>query len=108
MEFPSCRQLLYETRAFHGSNYEDNCFLECDAVYPEDGGSRFLRNIGEHLPDYTVSHPRRQAGSVSYKASQQVEAESVVCFSSGYSCVTWYDGLELTAVAKGSYKLGIG
>jgi hypothetical protein len=45
-----------------------SCFLECDAVYPEDGGSRFLRNIGEHLLDYTVSHPRRQAGSVSYKA----------------------------------------
>jgi hypothetical protein len=28
--------------------------------YPDDGGSAFLRNIGELLPDYTVSHPIRQ------------------------------------------------
>jgi hypothetical protein len=26
---------------------------------PEDGGSMFLRNVSEHLPDYTASHPRR-------------------------------------------------
>jgi hypothetical protein len=28
--------------------------------YPEERGSRFLRNIGNVLSDYTVSHPRRQ------------------------------------------------
>jgi hypothetical protein len=30
---------------------------------PEVGGSMFLQNIGELLPDYTVSHPRRQYAS---------------------------------------------
>jgi hypothetical protein len=25
---------------------------------PEDGGSMFLRNFGELLPDYLASHPR--------------------------------------------------
>jgi hypothetical protein len=28
--------------------------------YFEDGGSRFFRNVGNILPDYTVSHPRRE------------------------------------------------
>jgi hypothetical protein len=27
-------------------------------IYPEDGGSTFLRNTGKHLPDYTASHTR--------------------------------------------------
>jgi hypothetical protein len=27
---------------------------------PKDGGSRFLRNIGKHLPYYTASHPCRE------------------------------------------------
>jgi hypothetical protein len=27
---------------------------------PEDGGSRFLRNTGTHLPNCTASHPREQ------------------------------------------------
>jgi hypothetical protein len=26
----------------------------------KDSGSEFLHNVSEHLPDYTVSHPRRQ------------------------------------------------
>jgi hypothetical protein len=25
----------------------------------EDGDNTFLRNVGEHIPDYTKSHPRR-------------------------------------------------
>jgi hypothetical protein len=28
-------------------------------ICPEDGGSKFLRNFGNHLHDNTVSHPRR-------------------------------------------------
>jgi hypothetical protein len=28
--------------------------------FPEDGGSRFLQIIGNYLPDYKVSHPKRQ------------------------------------------------
>jgi hypothetical protein len=76
MEFPSCRQLLYDTCASHGNNYEGNCFLECDAVYPKGGGSRFLRNIGEHFPDYTVSHPRRQASSGSCKGSMKTDQKN--------------------------------
>jgi hypothetical protein len=31
--------------------------------YPEDGDSIPLQNIGKYLPDYTVSHPRRQVSS---------------------------------------------
>jgi hypothetical protein len=27
---------------------------------PEGGGSMFLRNVGELLPNYTASHTRRQ------------------------------------------------
>jgi hypothetical protein len=28
-------------------------------MYREDGGDcRFVRNVGNHLPDYTASHPR--------------------------------------------------
>jgi hypothetical protein len=26
--------------------------------YPEDGGSRFIQNAGNYLPDYMASHPR--------------------------------------------------
>jgi hypothetical protein len=29
--------------------------------YPEDGESRWFRNIGKYLPDYTMSHPRRHS-----------------------------------------------
>jgi hypothetical protein len=27
---------------------------------PEDEGRMYLRNVGELLPDYTASHPRRR------------------------------------------------
>jgi hypothetical protein len=30
-------------------------------LYPEDGGSAFLRNVCNALPDYTVSRSRRQS-----------------------------------------------
>jgi hypothetical protein len=26
---------------------------------PEDGGSKFLENVGIHLPKYVAAHPRR-------------------------------------------------
>jgi hypothetical protein len=35
-------------------------------IYPEDGGSMFLRNVSEYLRDYTASHPRRQYSSLYY------------------------------------------
>jgi hypothetical protein len=31
---------------------------DCVFFYPEDEGSKFLRNVGNYLPDYTVSHPK--------------------------------------------------
>jgi hypothetical protein len=35
-------------------------FLEVQTyVYHENGGSRFIRNIYNCVPFYTVSHPRR-------------------------------------------------
>lgn len=29
-------------------------------IYPEHGGSRSLQNVGNDIPEYTVSHPRKQ------------------------------------------------
>jgi hypothetical protein len=59
--------------------FEDCCVLGCDTVYfdrwtdtidseesavsifySEDESRRFLQNVGTHLPNFTVSHPRRQ------------------------------------------------
>jgi hypothetical protein len=31
--------------------------------FPEDGVSMFSQNVGNDLPDYMVSHPRRQQSS---------------------------------------------
>jgi hypothetical protein len=31
--------------------------------YPDDGGSKLLWNVGHHLPDYTVQHPRQSSSS---------------------------------------------
>jgi hypothetical protein len=31
---------------------------------PEHGGSRFFRNVGTHLSNYTVSHPRTPQSGV--------------------------------------------
>jgi hypothetical protein len=33
-------------------------------VRPEDGGSKYIRNVGKILPDYTAHQPRRQSSSV--------------------------------------------
>jgi hypothetical protein len=33
-----------------------NFFRNC----PEDGGRKFLRNVGDNMPDYAASHSRRQ------------------------------------------------
>jgi hypothetical protein len=35
----------------------------CLHLYPEDEGSKFLRNVGKALPDYTTSHPRTEYSS---------------------------------------------
>jgi hypothetical protein len=47
----------------------DYCLLGRDAaqfgslinisVYPEDGGTMFLQNIGNNLPDYVASYPKK-------------------------------------------------
>jgi hypothetical protein len=34
-----------------------------EVFYLEYGCSTFLRNIGDHLPNYTASHPRRPDSS---------------------------------------------
>jgi hypothetical protein len=36
------------------------CYLLGLLFDPEDGGSVFLQNVSELIPDYTVSHPRTQ------------------------------------------------
>jgi hypothetical protein len=33
---------------------------ERSLFYIEDGGSMFLQNISNYLPNYTVPHPKRQ------------------------------------------------
>jgi hypothetical protein len=32
---------------------------------PDDGGSKYLWNVGKLLPDYTTQHPRRQPSASS-------------------------------------------
>lgn len=34
---------------------EHSAFISRVEGYSEDGGTRFLQNVGNHLPDYTVS-----------------------------------------------------
>jgi hypothetical protein len=41
------------------------CSLVVRAMSPDDGGSKYLRNIGKLLPDYTALQPRRQPSSYS-------------------------------------------
>ena len=36
---------------------------EQTTLYPEDGGSRFLKTLGTHLPKYMVPHPRKPTAS---------------------------------------------
>jgi hypothetical protein len=43
-----------------GFNYDGTGPGEWDVTPPEAGGSMFLRNLSELLPDQTVSHPRKQ------------------------------------------------
>jgi hypothetical protein len=42
--------IVYEISGFHSVE---------SLVYPEDGSSRFLQTIGNHLHDYMVSQPRK-------------------------------------------------
>jgi hypothetical protein len=37
--------------------------MKMDRQGNDDGGSKHLRNIGKHLPDYVVQQPRRQPSS---------------------------------------------
>jgi hypothetical protein len=47
----------------------------------EDGGSRFLRNLGISLPEHTASHPsRQQCSSVSVVAAQGSHKECL-CYA---------------------------
>jgi D-mannonate dehydratase len=36
-------------------------WFRVEVSYPEDGGSRFLQNIHNHLPDYILSTPQKIA-----------------------------------------------
>jgi hypothetical protein len=77
---------MLASRVFPPKENEDSCILERDALYsgrwspmfwrkccrlfrvekfPEDGVSMFSQNVGNDLPDYTVSYPRRQQSSCS-------------------------------------------
>jgi hypothetical protein len=42
-----------------GSKCKPSSSVHCLFFVPEDRGSVFLRNVGELLPDYTSSNPRR-------------------------------------------------
>jgi hypothetical protein len=50
-------------------HYEDGCLPGCCAVMSthrhDEGGSKYLWNVGELLPDYTAQQPRRQPSSYS-------------------------------------------
>jgi hypothetical protein len=37
-----------------------------EIFFSEDGGSRFLQNVNNDLPDYMLSHPRRHHLPVSF------------------------------------------
>jgi hypothetical protein len=36
---------------------QDYCLLGCDTIDSEDGGSRFLQNVGTYLPNYKCHSP---------------------------------------------------
>jgi hypothetical protein len=46
--------LVGDYQLFRGTYY-----FHSEVNYPEDGGSKFLRNVGKFLPDHTALHPRR-------------------------------------------------
>jgi hypothetical protein len=61
-----------ETSDPHGGEYEDDCVLgslvsyklaDVSDSYPDDDGSKNLRNVGQFLLDYMSQHPRRQSSS---------------------------------------------
>jgi hypothetical protein len=59
-----------------------SCFFDAhlllDLLFDlEDGGSAFLRNFGELLPDYPVSHPRRQYCSQSLISESHLAKQSL-------------------------------
>jgi hypothetical protein len=46
--------------------------LRVEISYPEDGGNGLLQNVGNFLPDYQLSHPRRQWFSQSLPQEPQL------------------------------------
>jgi hypothetical protein len=70
--------VLYEILVSHGHDYEDTVYwdvtvcrlfiseepaalkMHYTSVYPEDGSSTFLQNVGNDMPDYVVSHYIKQ------------------------------------------------
>jgi hypothetical protein len=73
---------FFKIRGLHAGDYEECRLLGCGAVYilrkltfrrnvspqlfyPQDGGDKFLRNVGLHNV-YTASHPRRRHSSTEF------------------------------------------
>jgi hypothetical protein len=52
---------LHCTIEWIGANVSEEAtiYLFRILLYPEDGGSKFFRNVSTHLPHYKVSHTRR-------------------------------------------------
>jgi hypothetical protein len=51
----------YEEYYFLGGAVQASSCLLGLLFSPEDGNSTFIRNNGKLLPDYTVSHPKRES-----------------------------------------------
>jgi hypothetical protein len=64
----TCRNFFYlQNYETDSSENVGNCLTTHTFSYPEDGGNRFLRNVGIFLPNYTLFHPKME--EVSYTKS---------------------------------------
>jgi hypothetical protein len=54
-------------KSFLVNNYSEDTFRRSNSFEtphrPDDGYSKYLRNVGKQLPDYTAQHPTRQPSS---------------------------------------------
>jgi hypothetical protein len=48
-------------------------------LHPEDGASTVLRNVGNDLPDKTVSHPRGLLTKITMKTSYLIRSYLNLC-----------------------------
>jgi hypothetical protein len=88
----SCLLMMMKICVFHGGDYEECRLLGCDAVwifckpahagsslaeflYPEDGGDKFIRNVGLYNI-YTAPHPKKRHSPMMMKFTQRSHMET--------------------------------